>query len=196
MPTWYTADIKDGIEFKTYAMNCARAFGACVELRDEPGGGDRIPDAFEPSGYHLKAVEKAHGELAALEAMTPAELERAAARAWDDAETSRLMRLEGYRKQRKAYEAMLAKVNAWAPPTPDHAGLHEFMRTQIEQSIDFDCNESYCSEPTVRLTGESWAAAERARCLRDVQHHEKEHAGEVSRAATRTEWVRALRAAL
>ena len=54
--------------------------------------------------------------LAALEAMTPAELERAAARAWDDAETSRLMRLEGYRKQRKAYEAMLAKVNAWAPP--------------------------------------------------------------------------------
>jgi hypothetical protein len=196
MPTGYTADIKDGTDFKTYAMNCARAFGACVMLRDEPGGGDRIPEAFEPSDYHLKAVEKARGELAALEAMTPAELERAAARAWDDAETSRLMRLEGYRKQRKAYEAMLAKVNAWAPPTPDHAGLHEFMRTQIEQSIDFDCNESYCSTPTVRLTGEAWAAAERERCRSDVQYHEKEHAGEVSCTATRTEWVRALRAAL
>ena len=196
MPTGYTADIKDGIDFKTYAMNCARAFGACVMLRDEPGGGDRIPEAFEPSDYHLKAVEKARGELAALEAMTPAELERAAARAWDDAETSRLMRLEGYRKQRKAYEAMLAKVNAWAPPTPDHAGLHEFMRTQIEQSIDFDCNESYCSTPTVRLTGEAWAAAERERCRSDVRYHEEEHAGEVSCTATRTEWVRALRAAL
>lgn len=196
MPTGYTADIKDGIDFKTYAMNCARAFGACVMLRDEPGGDDRIPEAFDLSDYHLKAVEKARGELAALEAMTPAELERAAARAWDDAETSRLMRLEGYRKQRKAYEAMLAKVNAWAPPTPDHAGLHEFMRTQIEQSIDFDCNESYCSTPTVRLTGEAWAAAERERCRSDVQYHEKEHAGEVSCTATRTEWVRALRAAL
>ena len=44
-------------------MNCARAFGACVELRDEPGGGDRIPEAFEPSDYHLKAVEKARSEL-------------------------------------------------------------------------------------------------------------------------------------
>lgn len=196
MPTGYTADIKDGIDFKTYAMNCARAFGACVMLRDEPGGGDRIPETFEPSDYHLKAAEKARGELAALEAMTPAECERAAARAWDDAEASRLLRLDDYRKQRAAYEAMLAKVNAWAPPTPEHAGLHEFMRTQIEQSIVFDCNESYCSTPAVRLTGEAWAAAKRTRCLRDVQHHAKEYASEVSRAATRTEWVRALRAAL
>lgn len=196
MPTGYTADIKDGIDFRTYAMNCARAFGACVMLRDEPGGGDRIPETFEPSDYHLKAVEKARGELAALEAMTPAECERAAEKAWDDAETSRLMRLEDYRKQRRAYEAMLAKVKAWEPPTPDHAGLHEFMRTQIEQSIDVDCNESDCSTPVVRLTSEAWAAAERARCLRNVQYHEKKHAGEVSCAATRTEWVRALRAAL
>lgn len=196
MPTGYTADIKDGIDFKTYAMNCARAFGACVMLRDEPGGGDLIPDAFEPSDYHLKAVEKARGELAALEAMTPAECERAAAKAWDDAETSRLMRLADYRKQREAYEAMLAKAAAWKAPTPDHEGLRKFMCEQIEQSINFDCNESYCSAPTARLTGEAWAAAERARCVSDVQYHEKEHAGEVSRAATRTEWVRALRAAL
>ena len=34
MPTGYTADIKDGIDFKTYAMNCARAFGARVMLRE------------------------------------------------------------------------------------------------------------------------------------------------------------------
>jgi hypothetical protein len=196
MPTGYTADIKDGIDFKTYAMNCARAFGPCVTLRDEPGGGDRIPDAFDPSDYHRKAVGKARDKLAFLESMTPAERERAAAKAWDDAETRRLMLLEGSRKQRRAYEAMLAKVRAWVPPTPDHAGLQEFMRTQIEESIKFDCNESYCCTPVERLTGEAWAAAERARCLRDVQYHEKEHASEVSRAAGRTAWVQALRAAL
>jgi hypothetical protein len=196
MPTGYTADIKDGIDFKTYAMNCARAFGACVMLRDEPGGGDRIPEAFAPRDYHLKAVEKARSELAALEAMTPAECERAAAKAWDDAETRRLMLLEDKRKQREAYEAMLAKAAAWKAPTPDHEGLRKFMCEQIEQSIDFDCGGDYGNTPTARLTGEAFAASERARCLRDVQYHEKEHAGEVSRAATRTEWVRALRAAL
>lgn len=196
MPTGYTADIKDGIDFKTYAMNCARAFGACVALRDEPGGGDRIPDAFEPSDYHIKAVENARDALAALDAMNPAELERAAARAWDDAETSRLTRLEDKRKQREAYEAMLAKVVAWEAPTPNHAELHEFMRTQIEQSIEFDCGCEYDTTPTVRLTGKEWAAKRRAVLVHNVQYHERGHADEVERAAKRTEWVRALRASL
>ena len=165
-------------------------------LRDAPGGGDRIPEAFEPSDYHLKAAEKARGELAALEAMTPAELERAAARDWDDAETSRLMHLEDKRKQRAAYEDMLAKAAAWKAPTPDHEGLRKFMCEQIEQSLKLDCGGNYGETPTLRLTGEAWAAARRARMACDVQYHEKEYAGEVSRAATRTEWVRALRAAL
>lgn len=196
MPTGYTADIKDGIDFKTYAMNCARAFGACLDLRDEPGGGDRIPDTFEPSDYHAKAGQKAREDLATLLAMTPEQRERIAAKAWDDAETARLMRLEDERKQREAYEAMLAKVNAWTPPTPEHAGLHEFMRTQIEQSIDFDCGGNYGTTPTPRLTGEQWAAQEAARLNRDIAYHEKEHAGEVARAASRTSWVRELRASL
>lgn len=33
MPTGYTAAIADGIDFKTFAMNCTRALGACVTLR-------------------------------------------------------------------------------------------------------------------------------------------------------------------
>lgn len=196
MPTGYTADIKDGISFKTYAMNCARAFGACVTLRDEPGGGENIPDEFAPSDYHATAAQKAREALAAVLAMAAAQRERSAAKSWDDAETARLMRLEDKRKQREAYEAMLAKVNAWTPPTPEHAGLHEFMRTQIEQSIDFDCGGDYDTTPTPRLTGEQWAAQEAARLNRDISYHEKEHAGEVARAASRTAWVRALRAAL
>ena len=198
MPTGYTADIRDGIDFKTYAMNCARAFGACVEPRDEPGGGERIPDKFAPSDYHSEAAQKARDELAALLVLTPEQRERRAAKAWDDAETSRLMYLEEKRKQREAYEAMLAKVNAWTPPTPEHAGLHEFMRTQIEQSIDFDfdCGGDYGKTPTPRLTGEQWAAQEVVRLNRDIAYHDKEHAGEVARAASRTAWVRALRAAL
>ena len=196
MPTGYTAAIKDGISFEKYALDCARAFGVCVTLREEPSGGENIPDEFTPSDYHAKAGQKARDELAALVAMTPEQRERSAAKAWDDAETARLMRLEDKRKQREAYEAMLAKVNAWTPPTPEHAGLHEFMRTQIEQSIDFDCGGNYGTTPTPRLTGEQWAAQEAARLNRDIAYHEKEHAGEVERASSRTAWVRALRAAL
>lgn len=196
MPTGYTADIKDGISFSTFALNCARAFGACIMLRDEPGGGDKIPEAFEPSDYHAKAVARAQADLAAINDLTPAQRERQAAKAWDDAETSRLMRLEDMRKQRQAYTEMLAKVDAWAPPTSDHTHLKGFMREQIIQSIDFDCDESYSSTPTVRLTGEQWAAQRLEDLQRDIRYHQKEHAEEVKRTADRTDWVKALRASL
>lgn len=196
MPTGYTADIKNGIDFKTYAMNCARAFGACVSLRDDPGGGERIPECFEPSDYHLKAAEKARCDLSVLEAMTTEELERAASSDWEESEKRRLARLDDKREQRKAYEGMLAKAVAWKAPTPDHEGLRKFMCEQIEQSIEFDCSGDYDNAPAIRLSGESWADGRRATLLRDVQYHERKHAEEVKRAATRTAWVRALLEAL
>lgn len=196
MPTGYTADIKDGISFNTFAMNCARAFGACIMLRDEPGGGDKIPEAFEPSDYHAKAVERAQADLVAFNALTPAQHEQQAAKDWDDAETSRLMRLEDKRKQRKAYTEMLAKVDAWTPPTSEHVGLQDFMRGQITQTIDWDCDESYHLTPTVRLTGEQWAAQRLGVLQRNVDYHQKEHAEEVQRTSDRTAWVKALRASL
>jgi hypothetical protein len=196
MATGYTHDIKDGIDFRTYAMNCARAFGACVMLRDEPGGGDRIPEAFAPSDYHLKALERVRVELAELDAMAPAEKEIIAEREWAEAEAGRLARLEDKARLRASYEAMLEQARAWKAPTPDHEELRTFMCEQIEQSIDFDCGGDYDNTPDIRLTGEDWAASRRASLERDVQYHEREHASEVERAASRTEWVRALRAAL
>lgn len=196
MPTGYTADIKDGISFETFAMNCARAFGACVTLRDEPGGGENIPAEFAPSDYHAKALQGARDDLAALLAMPGQERERTAAQSWGDAETGRLMRLEDKRKQREAYESMLAEVNAWTPPTTEHVGLHEFMRAQIVQSIDVDCSGDYDQEPTPRLTGEQWAAERAAELNRDIAYHEKEDAAEVQRAESRTAWVKALRSSL
>ena len=196
MPTGYTADIKNGISFETYAMNCARAFGACVTLRDDSPGGDKIPLVFEPSDYHAKAAQKARDELATLLAMAPKDCERAAAKEWDDFETARLKRLEEMRKIREAHQTMLLKVKAWKPPTPDHVGLHEFMRTQIEESIAFDCDDSYYREPTPHLNGDQWAANEAARLNHSIAYHEEQHAKEVERAASRTAWVRALRFAL
>jgi hypothetical protein len=49
MPTGYTDCVRSGevTEFADFAMKCARAFGACIEMRDEPSG-TPIPEAFEP----------------------------------------------------------------------------------------------------------------------------------------------------
>jgi hypothetical protein len=196
MPTGYTAAIAEGIDFKTYAMNCARAFGACITLRDEAGGGEMIPQEFKPSSYHKGAESNARAELERLGAMTPEACERAAAKDWDNAETLRTTSLQRARDLRAKYEQMLAKAQAWVAPTSDHVRFREFMIEQIEESIRFDCSEGHYANPTVRKTGAEWAAAERARLARDIAYHAKSYGEEVARAESRTAWVTALRDAL
>lgn len=196
MPTGYTAAIIDGIDFKTFAMNCARAFGACVMLRDERPGGDLIPDSFAPSDYHSKALDNARIELAALDAMMPAELEKCATEAYDQAESYRLDALKMKANQRALYEAMLEKVSAWTPPTEEHEGMKKFMADQINQSIDFDCDSSYYQAQTVRMTGAEWKRERSIKLVRDLEYHSKEDVAEQARAAGRTKWVQELRASL
>lgn len=57
-------------------------------------------------------------------------------------------------------EAMLASVEAWQVPTPEHESLKTFMREQITQSIAFDCQPP-ASEPTPPITGDEWLQRER-----------------------------------
>ena len=165
-------------------------------LRDEPAGGDQIPEEFDPGDYHLKALDKTRCDLASLDAMTPDELEAAAFKEWRSAEDYRLERLQEMRSLRAAYEAMLKRVKAWTPPTPEHSGLHEFMRTQIEDSIPFDCDTDYYDNPTVKMTGEDWKAVRHRKLLADLTYHANHHEADVERAAGQTAWVRALRESL
>ena len=196
MPTGYTAAIIDGIDFKTFAMNCARAFGACVMLRDEQPGGDIIPDSFAPSSYHAEKLEQAKRDLVALDAMTPEELEKCATEAYETTEGYRLDALKMKVNQRALYEAMLEKVSAWTPPTEEHKGMKTFMADQITQSIDFDCSGSYYETPTARMTGAEWKQERSRTLVSDLEYHAKEDAAEQARAAGRTKWVQELRASL
>ena len=69
MPTGYTADVADGkiTEFTEYALQCARAFGACIMLRDDPVSSE-IPE-FEPSDYSAKELAEAEKDLSQFLAM-------------------------------------------------------------------------------------------------------------------------------
>jgi hypothetical protein len=73
MPTGYTADVQNGTvtELRDFALSCARAFGACIMMRDDPPG-TPIPDQFEPSSYYRIECEKAQAELSRLLTLTPA----------------------------------------------------------------------------------------------------------------------------
>lgn len=195
MPTGYTDTIKNGITFEQFALGCARAFGALIVMRDDPSDA-QIPEQFEPSDYHSKALSKAREDLSAMELLTPSEWELKATAEHTESEMYRLKAITDKNSLRCHYAEMLECAKAWIPPSGDHDELKNFMIKQIEQSIDFDCDIKYYSTPTPLLTGIEWAEAAKAKALKDIEYHKTHHAEEVQRTNQRNEWVKLLRSSL
>jgi hypothetical protein len=195
MPTGYTADIKNGIIFEQYAMNCARAFGALIMMRDEDNDAE-IPEKFEPSDYHSKAIKAAREELSRLYAMDEVTAEQLANEAWEKSESVRIKRLAENKETLQGYKAMLEKVKNWIPPTEDHAGLHKFMREQLEKSIAFDDMYASYKSPAPKITGKEWLSQEIEKSEGDIEYHTKKHREEVARTDERNLWLSQLRESL
>lgn len=193
MPTGYTADIAKGITFQQYALNCARAFGALVTMRDDPGDAE-IPEAFTPSTYHVEQLDIARQGLARLEAMTQEELEAETDKEYKDG----VARYEQFNKEREGlrakYEDMLKQAAAWMPPTEEHNGLKRFMISQIEKSIKFDCGYTM-PQPTI-LSANDWLEKQTAQCVHDIEYHKKEQDAENQQIAERNKWIQDLRKSL
>lgn len=190
MPTGYTAAIADGISFEQFVWNCARAFGALVSMRDDPLD-SKIPARFEPSSYHATASAEARADLARIEAMNEQEAEAAAGASFDKQLKSRDDYVASKATLRMQYSDMRARVEAWIPPSEDHAGLRRFMLEQIDMSINFDT--TVYGEAPKRQTCEEWKAMRIADLRRDAEYHDKAHAEEVKRTEERNAWVDALR---
>lgn len=134
MPTGYTAKITEGQTFEEFVLQSARAMGALIMMRDDPADAP-IPDEFKPSNHHIEGLQRAKERLAVLDAMSPKEAKAAADAAFEKQSKEVAERLARVREERAAYDAMLARVREWNPPTPDHVGFKDFMIEQIESSI-------------------------------------------------------------
>ncbi len=196
MPTGYTSDIAKGITFEQYALNCARAFGACVEMRDEASDAP-IPDEFKASNYHSEKLTEANKQLAEVKKMTVAQCAKAV-------KIGREEHIKRYNKQvdeahslLQKYQDMLEKVESFAPPSIEHIEYKTFLATQIQDSIKWDCNIEHFTKPTdTLLKPEEWRKKQIAKCLSDIEYHAKEQKAENDRAAKRTLWIKQLRAAI
>lgn len=197
MPTGYTEAVQSGeiSELPDFALRCARAFGALVDLRDEPLSAP-IPERLHPHvKYHEEQIAKASARLADLRAMSPDEVQRAAAWSYAQAHRSWQEYRAGRQQRRQRYETMLAKVSAWEPPTPEHVGLKHFMVVQLTESIEFDCNEEFDDAPVAQQAS-AWLATEVERAQRDLNYHVEALSQEVERTESRNAWLAALRASL
>lgn len=196
MPTGYTAKLVErGQTFPEFVMTCARAFGACIDMRDDDLT-TPIPDRFKPSDYHKKALIEAQLELRELRAMGKLAQKEFGESKKKAAIASVRKYLNEKRDENKRLEDMRSKVVEWVPPTADHAGVKKFMLEQIDTSMnDVDYSEdalrNYKSKPAIDFY---LTAVESAKS--SIEYHSKKSQEEVARADDRTEWVRQLRESL
>jgi hypothetical protein len=196
MPTGYTAKLcEQEVPFEEFVMTCARAMGACVMMRDEPLDAP-IPESFSESDYHTEQLEQSRAKLKALLEMNDLEVAVFGNEQKVAAITYAEKSLAKAQAQNKRLREMLAKVDAWEPPTQDHKGLKKFMQEQLTISMD---NESYDVEALQKAKDKTPQqfhdeAVESARW--SVGYHVKEKAADAQRNQGRTDWVQQLRASL
>lgn len=189
MPTGYTHPVQVGkiTTLRDFTLNCARAFGALIEMRDEPGD-IPTPRSLARSTYHDEALAKAKREYDRLGIISEGQIKVEAQEANISALASWRQRQLEKKRDRLNYEAMIEKVSAWTPPTSEHTELKNFMLKQLRESLDFDCSTRYDEEPKT-LTPIEWHGQALERARRDVAYHEKALAEEIERNKNRNRWL-------
>lgn len=198
MPTGYTADVADGkvADFPTFALRCARAFGALIEMRDAPMNAP-IPDEFEPSTYYADQIAKLEQELAELCDLTPLQAADRQMAEYQEAIRGWRQRRKDRDERRVRYEKMRADVQAWTPPTPEHEGMKAFMLEQLDESIKWDCSHKYDDRPRKPDPSTSdWLDESVERVRQRLADARESAQREAERIASRNEWVRSLRESL
>jgi hypothetical protein len=196
MPTGYTAKLMEqGQPFNEFVMQCARAMGACIMMRDEPFS-TPISEKFEPSDYNNRKLSEAKLELARLLAMTSDEKIALGVAERDSEIARRNEYLLRETEQNQRLIDMERKVKEWVPPSNDHKHFKDFMLDQIRISkhdlsyMQTELSKSHSRSP-VSYYSDAVMKAER-----DIDYHTSGHAEEVERTNGRNNWIRLLRESL
>lgn len=194
MPTGYTEAVKDGISFEQFAMRCARAMGACIDMRDAPMDAP-IPERFEPSDYCATALAKSQAEFDRLMSMTAQEIAAAAEADYQRQCEQHAERIAEKMALEDKYRTMLESVKCWAPPTDGHAPFKKFMIEQLSMSMDSDCSTEYDTPPE-RVTPAEWLVATIKRVRENVVYLDREYRKGVERTESGNQWLASLRKSL
>ncbi len=193
MPTGYTAKLMDkGETFQEFILGCARAFGACIDMRDDSSD-TPIPEKFEPSNYHTEKLKENKEELLKLKAMSEEEKISFSESKKDKELNEKKEWLNKKLEENKRLEDMKDQVQAWRPPTKDHQGLKDFMLQQIKIS-KHDLN--YITDKILKLhkrTPISFYVDAVSDCAWGISYHQKESQKEIDRVNQRNEWLKQLR---
>lgn len=200
MPTGYTAVLHDkDIGFADFAIRCARAMGAMINMRDEPMDTPWRPD--QPSGYYSSQLEEAQQQLDKFKALSLEDarimLDDKRQKDFDHA-TAKIAEMNIVRGR---YERMKEYVSAWTPPTKEHEGLKDFMLNQLSICAS-DYDTSYYEEDAKPVTpctdreASDWAQEQIAKAIKTIAYCTSEGKKERDRVEARNKWVRDLQTSL
>lgn len=192
MPTGYTYNIGKGINFRTFALQCARAFGACMMQRDdEPID---MPKKQKISSCYKNKIANCKKEIVKIKTMTDKQCEKKAIEQMEKTKKDNIKKIKEADELKSKYMEMLNKVKDWIPPSTDHQELKNFMISQITESIPFDCN--YYLENEIEITGEDWKLEKIESLEEDIEYYEINYEKEVTRVAKANVWIKQLYASL
>ena len=183
--------VEEGQSFKDFLLTCARAFGALVELRDEPLSSE-IP-AFEVGDYYPNQIKTLTEEVKELEGYT---LEQQVAFGKDKIAKEKEYHTNALAKQKEQTQRLIemeARVKEWIPPSSDHTSLKGFMLEQLQTSrIDWDYHEKKLARTELLVPQERFAEelAVKTKRLANAKQSLKE---EEDRVAGRNKWVQLLK---
>lgn len=196
MPTGYTSILneKPDTTLRTFALRCARAFGALMAMRDAPMDAP-IPETVPVDTHYRDELNNVTSELARLADMSEADC---ASYAKSEYET-RGRRLEAdlirCTAELATYERMTKEVEAWNPPTI-LASLKTFMLGQLVEGRPRIEWVREALREHVRMTGEEWRIKERDELLWRLKYAKEHLEKEQLVTAESNAWLKALRSSL
>lgn len=198
--TGYTSElVEKDLDLKHFTLMCARAFGACFHMRDEPISVLPKPNT-ELDKYTEKEIKKDSELLSQLRKLRTKkskidwatnQLKTALAEAkkfYNEANKS---------KEKQKLKNMKLKVSSWEPPTASHQELKNFMLSQLESSMQFGDNVRYYKE-LVRTHEKDlenpleYYKQEVKQLISDISYNKKKYKKEVEAIKKCNKWIKDL----
>jgi hypothetical protein len=125
--------LKNGEDFNAFVWNCARAFGALVDIRGNSEA--KIPKQLKQSNYYKRIIAESKKALAALPKKAAAKLSLGEKLKEKDLKWWQ-RQLDEVVKNNAKISSLLTEAKEWIPPTKDHENLKEYMVTQLTSSLN------------------------------------------------------------
>lgn len=178
MPTGNTAAIYDGSDMsvRRYLTRIGRGFGLAMHQRDDDLDAPIVH--AQPSSYHAEGMVKAQAAIDVLEENTHDQNLDACGRAFRKRREEWEKRSAATSEASARYEAMIAKVQAWAPPE-ELKGIKAQALEQLRESLEHDCR--YRDDEPLPVDVMDWWETEIREARRSLAYHVEQHAKEVER---------------